>query len=99
MVFSIMQLVSSKICVCVRGFLCSMCVSGAFYVFILVLPLPTDKSVMVWNLLREEGNYGIAKKALRGHNHFVLDVVVSSDGMFALSGPWDATLRLWDLQT
>ena len=85
--------------VCVRGFLCSMCVSGTFYVFILVLPLPTDKSVIVWNLLREEGNYGIAKKALRGHNHFVSDVVVSSDGMFALSGSWDATLRLWDLQT
>ncbi|CAI8058364.1 Guanine nucleotide-binding protein subunit beta-2-like 1 [Geodia barretti] len=58
-----------------------------------------DKTVIVWNLCREEGNYGTAKKALRGHNHFVSDVVVSSDGMFALSGSWDATLRLWDLQT
>lgn len=58
-----------------------------------------DKTVIVWNLYREEGNYGIAKKALRGHNHFVSDVVVSSDGMFALSGSWDSTLRLWDLQT
>ena len=60
---------------------------------------PPDKTVIVWNLCREEGNYGTAKKALRGHNHFVSDVVVSSDGMFALSGSWDATLRLWDLQT
>ena len=58
-----------------------------------------DGTVIVWNLLREEGNYGVAKRALRGHNHFVSDVVVSSDGMFALSGSWDATLRLWDLQT
>ncbi|KAL0380140.1 UNVERIFIED_CONTAM: Guanine nucleotide-binding protein subunit beta-like protein [Sesamum angustifolium] len=30
-------------------------------------------------------------------NH--LDVVLSSDGQFALSGSWDGELRLWDLQT
>ena len=29
----------------------------------------------------------------------VQDVVVSSDGQFALSGSWDGTLRLWDLTT
>jgi guanine nucleotide-binding protein subunit beta-2-like 1 protein len=29
----------------------------------------------------------------------VQDVVVSSDGQYALSGSWDGTLRLWDLQT
>merc|ERR1712007_131767 len=34
-----------------------------------------------------------------GHNHFVEDVVISSDGQFALSGSWDGTLRLWDLVT
>ena len=38
------------------------------------------------------------KKALKGHSHFVSDVTLSSDGHFALSGAWDATLRLWDLQ-
>merc|ERR550539_2215077 len=37
------------------------------------------------------------KKVLTGHNHFVSDVVMSSDGQFALSGSWDKTLRLWDL--
>merc|ERR1719430_353024 len=42
-------------------------------------------------------NYGIPKKCLTGHNHFVSDVVMSSDGQFALSGSWDKTLRLWDL--
>lgn len=59
----------------------------------------TDKSVIIWNLTREEMNYGVAKKALHGHNHFVSDVVISSDGQFALSGSWDNTLRLWDLST
>lgn len=29
----------------------------------------------------------------------VQDVVISLDGQFALSGSWDATLRLWDLNT
>ncbi|WZZ31457.1 hypothetical protein YC2023_014858 [Brassica napus] len=31
-----------------------------------------------------------------GHSHFVEDVVLSSDGQFALSGSWDGEL-LWDL--
>lgn len=58
-----------------------------------------DKTVIVWNLTREEGDYGFPVRALRGHSHFVQDVVISSDGMFALSGSWDGTLRLWDLAT
>jgi len=51
----------------------------------------------VWTLTREEGNYGFPRRSLRGHNHFVSDVVISSDGQFALSGSWDNTLRLWDI--
>lgn len=45
-----------------------------------------DKSIIVWNLTHEEGTYGQAKRALKGHSHFVQDVVISSDGQFALSG-------------
>ncbi|KAJ3367405.1 Guanine nucleotide-binding protein subunit beta-2-like 1 [Kappamyces sp. JEL0680] len=44
-------------------------------------------------------NYGVARRALTGHNHFVEDVVISSDGQFALSASWDKSLRLWDIAT
>jgi len=56
-----------------------------------------DKSVILWTLTREEGQYGFPRRSLRGHGHYVQDVVISSDGQFALSGSWDGTLRLWDL--
>uniref|UniRef100_A0A493TA77 Small ribosomal subunit protein RACK1 n=2 Tax=Anas platyrhynchos platyrhynchos TaxID=8840 RepID=A0A493TA77_ANAPP len=57
------------------------------------------KTIIMWKLTRDETNYGIPQRALRGHSHFVSDVVISSDGQFALSGSWDGTLRLWDLTT
>jgi WD40 repeat protein len=62
---------------------------------------------MVWEIdpssaekYAEEGetHVGTAKRSLRGHNHFVQDVVLSYDSQYALSGSWDATLRLWDLK-
>lgn len=54
----------------------------------------------MWDITREGGEtVGYAKRALRGHNHFVSDVVISSDGQFALSGSWDATLRLWEIES
>uniref|UniRef100_A0A670KDG9 Tripartite motif containing 7 n=1 Tax=Podarcis muralis TaxID=64176 RepID=A0A670KDG9_PODMU len=59
----------------------------------------SDKTIIMWKLTRDETNYGIPQRALRGHSHFVSDVVISSDGQFALSGSWDGTLRLWDLTT
>jgi guanine nucleotide-binding protein subunit beta-2-like 1 protein len=58
-----------------------------------------DKSLIVWHLTRSEDNYGVPKRSLHGHNHFVQDVTLSSDGQFALSASWDKTLRLWDIHT
>jgi len=65
----------------------------------MLLTASRDKSIIVWQLVREEEKYGVAKRRLKGHSHYVQDVAISSDGQFALSGSWDGTLRLWDLNT
>ncbi|CAA0832415.1 Receptor for activated C kinase 1B [Striga hermonthica] len=58
-----------------------------------------DKSIILWALTKEDRNFGVPRRRMNGHSHFVQDVVLSSDGQFALSGSWDGELRLWDLQT
>eukprot|EP01128_Nolandella_sp_AFSM9_P009034 TRINITY_DN5676_c0_g1_i1.p2 TRINITY_DN5676_c0_g1~~TRINITY_DN5676_c0_g1_i1.p2 ORF type:complete len:321 (-),score=92.55 TRINITY_DN5676_c0_g1_i1:86-1048(-) len=66
----------------------------------MILSSSRDKKVIMWSLqrdLEDPTQYGRAQKGLRGHNHFVEDVVISKDGQFALSASWDATLRLWAL--
>jgi guanine nucleotide-binding protein subunit beta-2-like 1 protein len=65
----------------------------------MILSASRDKTVIVWQLTRDSTQYGFARRALRGHSHFVSDVVISSDGQFALTGSWDNTLRLWDINT
>jgi guanine nucleotide-binding protein subunit beta-2-like 1 protein len=66
----------------------------------MVVTASRDKSLIVWKLTREVGEkFGVAKKRLKGHSHYVQDVSISSDGQFALSGSWDGTLRLWDLNS
>jgi guanine nucleotide-binding protein subunit beta-2-like 1 protein len=73
-----------------------------------LLSASRDKTIIVWTLEHRaeaaaDGSIskisGIPKRALVGHSHFVSDVVISSDGQYALSGSWDGTLRLWDLNT
>jgi len=63
----------------------------------MILSSSRDKSIIIWKLTKDELSYGVPHKALKGHGHFVSDIVLSSDGQFALSGSWDSTLRLWDL--
>ncbi|XP_052262672.1 receptor of activated protein C kinase 1 [Dreissena polymorpha] len=63
----------------------------------MILSASRDKTLIQWRLTRDETNFGVPHKMLKGHSHIVSDVVMSSDGQFALSGSWDKTLRLWDL--
>ncbi|KLO15406.1 G-protein complex beta subunit [Schizopora paradoxa] len=67
----------------------------------MILTASRDKTIIVWQLTRgsDANQIGFPKKILHGHNHFVSDIVISSDGQFALSASWDKTLRLWDLNT
>lgn len=58
-----------------------------------------DRSLLVWNLDKNDPAASVPVRRLKGHSHFVQDVVISSDGLFALSASWDKTLRLWDCAT
>ena len=58
-----------------------------------------DKTLIIWNLTRDDTAYGYPNRALHGHSHIVSDCVISSDGAYALSSSWDKTLRLWELST
>jgi len=64
-----------------------------------VLTASRDKTILSWNVSHSQDGEHKPKRALRGHGHFVQDVVMSSDGQFALSCSWDGMLRLWDINT
>lgn len=64
-----------------------------------LLTASRDRSLLVSNITKEEpSNWATPYRRLKGHSHFVQDIVISSDGQFALSGSWDRTLRLWNLK-
>jgi len=65
----------------------------------LVLSGSRDKTIILWNITRDEVSYGVPKRILTGHNHFIEDIAISSDSEHAISASWDKTLRLWNLGT
>ncbi|GAU14414.1 hypothetical protein TSUD_249540 [Trifolium subterraneum] len=64
----------------------------------MIVTASRDKSIILYHLTKDEKTYnGVPCRRLTGHSHFVQDVVLSSDGQFALSGSSDGELRLWYL--
>jgi guanine nucleotide-binding protein subunit beta-2-like 1 protein len=63
-----------------------------------VLTASRDKTILSWNVAHDDQEPK-PRRCLRGHGHFVQDVVMSSDGQFGLSCSWDGMLRLWDINT
>jgi len=78
------------------------CIAATYEQSNLVVSSSRDKKIMIWELTPDTdapNTVGYARKALTGHSECVACVVLSSDGQFALSGSWDKTMRLWDLNT
>ncbi|KAJ4462998.1 putative guanine nucleotide-binding protein [Paratrimastix pyriformis] len=68
----------------------------------LIISGSRDKSVMMWALndsTEHDALPFVPRRRMTGHNHFVEDVILSSDGQYALSASWDKTLRLWDINS
>lgn len=58
---------------------------------------------MIWDIVPrkdedEEKEWGVPRKILKGHSHFISDIALSQDSRYCLSSSWDGTLRLWDLR-
>jgi len=62
-----------------------------------------DKTVLVWDIIErkdqdEEKEWGVTRRVLKGHSHFISDLQLSQDSKYCLTGSWDGTLRLWDIK-
>eukprot|EP01100_Stratorugosa_tubuloviscum_P000802 TRINITY_DN117_c3_g2_i1.p1 TRINITY_DN117_c3_g2~~TRINITY_DN117_c3_g2_i1.p1 ORF type:complete len:323 (-),score=172.74 TRINITY_DN117_c3_g2_i1:1139-2107(-) len=63
-----------------------------------IISASRDRTAIVWQL-NDNDTCGSAVRSLSGHAHFIEDVVMSSEGQYAITASWDHTLRLWDVNT
>jgi len=68
-----------------------------------IISASRDKSIIIWKIERDQSaeQYGVPSKRLVGHNHFISDIALTIDSnkrLFILSGSWDGSLRLWDVE-
>ncbi|HEU0299112.1 MAG TPA: TIR domain-containing protein [Longimicrobium sp.] len=43
--------------------------------------------------------FAVIERRLTGHTEFVVSLAVSRDGSLVVSGSWDGTIRIWDVET
>merc|ERR1712195_175833 len=61
-----------------------------------ILSSSRDKTVIVWQLTREDTEYGFPKRALTGHSQDVLSVAFSVDNRQIVSASRDKSIKLWN---
>ena len=57
----------------------------------MLLSASRDKTLIIWNLTRDEQAYGYPKRSLEGHSHIVSDCVPFPSRMNYTKNPLDAT--------
>ena len=57
-------------------------------------PVPKPTSLRLWDVASGE-----ELRSYEGHENFIGDLDVSSDGRWILSGSGDGTVRMWDLES
>ena len=67
--------------------------AGDDFVSLVIRP-SNDNALCVWNVPE-----GKLIHELQGHTHAVYTADFSPDGKLAVSGGWDGTIRLWDLES
>ena len=58
-----------------------------------------EVSERVWFRTGSEAGAGWQVRTLAGHSEFVSSVAISADGTRVVSGSWDKTAKIWDMET
>uniref|UniRef100_A0A7S3I2G0 Guanine nucleotide-binding protein subunit beta-like protein n=1 Tax=Favella ehrenbergii TaxID=182087 RepID=A0A7S3I2G0_9SPIT len=61
-----------------------------------------DKTLIKWNLTPkkdedEDKEWGVPRRMMTGHSHFISEIKLTGDSRFAFSASWDGSVRLWNV--